>query len=600
MEGTIPMVPMSRPVFLFFRFISVMFRVDAKRMAGTLGLKMAESVILSLQVWVFTKMVNQAVSLYQDPARLGDLWIWLGVWAFLVMANIVLWPAFTVTEESLRQKTQESMISKLHDKAHQIRLEVFERAEVHDKLSRARLISEPGFLMDMFMDLYSMFGSFVTVLSFTAIMATWNLWLAFAIMVVALPALAAQLIRTKQLHRYEIKTLPDKRLLNYLVTMMGAKESAKELRVFQASNWLIKYWKSLYWKVSDDFFRQEQKLSMIEVLLIQFGIAGLMLSMVWATLNVTTGGLSAGEYAGTLIALQSIHAGFTTISDTISRLSHAFLRIQDYFDYLDMEHIEGQESLSEVKEIKSVEANRVSFHYPSTTRTIIDNLSLTIRPGERVAIVGENGSGKTTLAKLLTGLYTPTQGVIKMNELDIRKVDLRLIRNRMAVVFQDFNRYAVSLQDNIGYGCYNSKEDQEKIVKAASLGGVTDFLPLMPNGWGTMLTRQFSGGVDLSGGQWQKVAVSRAFMPNASLLLLDEPTASLDPVAETDAFRRFISILQDTTAILISHRLGLARYCDRILVLKDGKITEQGTHSELLLLNKEYARLWELQAQWYQ
>ena len=241
----------------------------------------------------------------------------------------------------------------------------------------------------------------------------------------------------------------------------------------------------------------------------------------------------------------------------------------------------------------------LSFRYPQADRPAIEEITVTIQPGERVALVGPNGSGKTTLVKVLLGLFRPTAGELRYGDLDARRANRDQLWDRSAAVFQDYTRFAFTLGENIGFGRSEKMEDRRRIERAARQGGADAVARRLPESYDTLLTREFEGGTELSGGEWQRVAISRGFMREADLVVLDEPTASLDPQAEADVFRRFLTMAGGRTTIVVSHRLGSARLCDRILVLKEGRLIENGTHDELISRGGEYARMWALQAGWY-
>ena len=241
----------------------------------------------------------------------------------------------------------------------------------------------------------------------------------------------------------------------------------------------------------------------------------------------------------------------------------------------------------------------MSFRYPQRTEPALRDVTRTVRAGERVALVGANGAGTTTLVKVLTGLYRPTAGRVLYDGRDLAALDPAAVRDLQAAVFQDHVHYAYTLDENVGYGRSERLDDPGAIAAAAAQGGADAVAQALPQGYATLLTREFSGGTELSGGQWQRVAVSRGFMRDALLIVLDEPTAALDPQAEADVFRRFAAMAGGRTAMLVSHRLGSARLCDRVLVQREGRLAEQGTHDELVAAGGEYARMWALQSQWY-
>jgi ATP-binding cassette subfamily B protein len=243
---------------------------------------------------------------------------------------------------------------------------------------------------------------------------------------------------------------------------------------------------------------------------------------------------------------------------------------------------------------------QVQFTYPGGQRPAIEGIDLHIRPGERIALVGENGAGKSTLARLLLGLYRPTAGEILVEGADLQSIDPAAWRAQAAAVFQDYMRYTSSARENIGYGHIERLGDDMAIVAAAQQSGASAVVAQLPQGYATLLGKEFEGGVDLSGGQWQTFAIARAYLRDAAVLVLDEPAAALDALAEQEVYRQFLSMSAGKTVLLISHRLGAARLADRILVLQRGRIAEAGTHAELLAAGGHYAQLYRLQAAWYQ
>ena len=247
-----------------------------------------------------------------------------------------------------------------------------------------------------------------------------------------------------------------------------------------------------------------------------------------------------------------------------------------------------------------IELQSVSFRYPGADRDALIDIPFTIQPGEKVALVGENGAGKTTLVKLLTRLYDPTAGKVFMNGVDLRTLDPQRYYHQLGVIFQDFARYSFTAGENIGLGCVEALANEERIRQAAHMGGAAQLIERLPHGYETMLNKEFEGGVDLSGGEWQKVALSRAFMRDAALLILDEPTAALDAYAESEVYQRFAELTQGRTTVFVTHRLSSVLMADKILVLKGGRLVEAGNHACLMALQGEYAAMFNLQAKNYQ
>ena len=495
---------------------------------------------------------------------------------------------------------EDRLLQQLQLKSHALRLEVFERADFHDVLRRAQEAATPGFFLNLLGEIYTIITGTLTAVSVALVVGLWDPVLLVAIVLVSLPPPIARMIQGR--HEFHLKreqTQPE-RLRSYLERTLTQREAAKEVRVFGLGSVLLRWWEHLYWQVAERLFRQRRRHYIVEGCLAAFGLTGLAAAIGWSAWAVLEGGLSAGQFAAMIVALRQARFSVNHVVGRMGFLAIRLLNIADLFIYLDL----GPEDAPEGKAVGPVSktpisAEDLSFRYPQADRLALDGITFAILPGERVAVVGANGSGKTTLVKVFLGLFGPTDGAVRYGDLDITTVNRDELWDQSAAVFQDYTRFAFTLSENIGFGRAERMMQQAEVERAARQGGADTVARRLPDGFGTLLTKEFTGGTELSGGEWQRVAISRGFMRNAGVVVLDEPTASLDPQAEADVFRRFITMAGGRTTIVVSHRLGSARLCDRILVLKEGQLIEIGSHDELCSRDGEYARMWDLQAGWY-
>ena len=314
------------------------------------------------------------------------------------------------------------------------------------------------------------------------------------------------------------------------------------------------------------------------------------------------GGISVGTFTFLTAAFSRSRGYIERVLSSFNDISEQATFLKDLFDFLEMKpSIDSRaNALPAPRPIREgFEFQNVAFGYAGSSRQVMRNISFRLYPGEKIALIGENGAGKTTLVKLLARLYDPTEGRILLDGIDLREYDVEDLRREIGVIFQDYMRYDMLVRENIGFGKIEALEDRARIETAAHKSLAENLIGRLPNGYDQMIGRRFEGGMDLSGGEWQKFALARAYMRDAQVLILDEPTATLDARAEYEVFQRFSELTRDRMAVLISHRFSTVRMADRILVLADGAIQEQGTHSQLVDLGGRYAELFELQAAGY-
>jgi ATP-binding cassette subfamily B protein len=395
---------------------------------------------------------------------------------------------------------------------------------------------------------------------------------------------------------------PQRRELDYLRMLGASNMSAKEVKIFGLGDYLA----DRYDHLSDRFYKENKGLSVKR-------------ASVGAALNIVA---TAGYYGAYVVVLARTIGGFLTIGDLtlltgsfsrsrayIERIFSGFndiseqaLFLKDLFEFFDMQPqiASAAGAVPAPRPFRSgFEFRNVSFAYPGSSRQVIRDVSFRLEPNEKLALIGENGAGKTTIVKLLARLYDPSGGQILLDGIDLREYDIEDLRKEIGVIFQDYVRYEMLVKENIGFGKIEALADRDRIGAAARKSLAQTLVERLPAGLDQMVGRRFEGGVDLSGGEWQKLALARAYMRDAQLLILDEPTATLDARAEYEVFLRFSDLTRDRMAVLISHRFSTVRMADRILVLADGSIHEEGTHAELVSLGGRYAELFELQAAGY-
>ena len=583
-----------------WRFLRWMLRVDPTRTAALIAGECARGLIPAAVVWTVRYAVAAATGVARGTVPAAALLAWIGLWAALTLFGSVLRPLTEIALVRLRQEMEDAFQLELQRKAAALRLEVFERPDFGDILNRAVRGGDPVAFHLIMVGMWAVPSTVATLAATTAIVGPWSPWLLVAVLLAGLPDPLAQVIQSRSAFFLTQQQTARSRLQRYLVRLLTSRDAAKEVRTHGLAGWLLDRWHRLYRELADEQFALCIRQNLARAGLGSIGSLGIAAGLAVAAVGLVRGTLQPGQFAAMLWALQGVQGAAAHLVLSLGTLlGDRVLTLADLFVYLDLGPEEPPTGAPPGDLAPDITAEAVSFRYPLRTEPALRDLSFRIAHGERVALVGANGAGKTTLVKLLLGLYRPTAGRIAYGGRDLQALDLRAVRERQAAVFQDHIHYAFTLGENVGLGRAERAGDREAIASASERGGAEEVARALPNGYDTLLTRQFSGGTELFGGQWHRVAVSRGFMRDATLIVLDEPTAALDPMAEADVFRRFTAMARGRTAILVSHRLGFARLCDRVLVLRAGELIEQGTHDALLAAGGEYARMWAAQAQWY-
>jgi ATP-binding cassette subfamily B protein len=442
----------------------------------------------------------------------------------------------------------------------------------------------------------------VTVASFVAGFIFFAPWLIALLLLALVPAFLGEAHFNAQSYSLDFGRTPERRELDYVRQTAASVDTAKEVKIFGLNGFLI----DRYIRLADDFYAANRKLAIRRArwggLFTAIGTIGYYLAYAYIAWRTLTGEFSVGDLtflAGSFRRLRTLLEGLLT---SFSTTAGQALYLNDLFSFFQVE----PEILSPDNPRPFPQPIRegfvfddVGFRYPDAERWAVRHLSFELHAGEVLALVGENGAGKTTLVKLLTRLYDPDEGRILLDGHDLREYDLEALRGNMGVIFQDFVRYNLSAGDNIAVGKIAARGDRARIERAAMRSQADEVINRLPAGYQQMIGKRFNNGVELSGGEWQKIAIARAYMREAAVLVLDEPTAALDARSEFEVFKRFKELSSGKTAVLISHRFSSVRMADRILVLADGIVESAGTHDELMKQSGRYSELFELQAAGY-
>jgi ATP-binding cassette subfamily B protein len=481
--------------------------------------------------------------------------------------------------------------------ASRVDLAQYEDPSFHDRLERARVQATDRLVL--IQAIGNLLQQAVTTATLAAGILFFSPWLLVLLIVFVIPAFVGDSHFAFLGYAMNFRLTPIRRELDYLRTLGASKESAKELKLFSLSSYLTGRYKGL----SDEVYRQNVDLArrklQVGTGLSLLTTAGYYSAYAYVIFRTLMGTLSIGRMyfltgaiAGASTNIQMMFSTFSGIADQALFLTDllAFFAVRPKIQ-------SPPHAIPTPRPIRlGFEFQNVSFAYPGNSRLVVDNLCLRLEPNERIALIGENGQGKTTLVKLLTRLYDPLSGRILLDGTDLREYSLEDLYSQIGVIFQDFMRYDMTAAENIAMGKIDELKNPDRIELAASKSRAEDFIRRLPGGYRQMLGRRFDGGVDLSGGEWQKLALARAYLRDAQLLILDEPTASLDARSEREVFDRFAELTSGKMALLISHRFSTVRMADRILVLEGGQITEQGSHVQLMAQGGRYSEMFELQA----
>ena len=552
-------------------------------------------------LWITKLIVDgivHAVSTHQPvPEKLW--WLVAAEFALAVMNSILL-RAIDFSDSLLADKYTRHVSIRVMNHAAGLDLIAYEDPVFYDRLERARVQATDRLVM--IQAIGRLVQQAITTITLSVSIMLFSPWLMLLLIAGVLPAFLGESHFAFLGYAKNFRQTPMRRQLDYLRVLGGSKEAAKELKLFGLKNFLSER----FTRLSDEIYEQNVALNRKKltagVVLSMIGTAGYYSAYVFVIWRTASGALSIGSMTFLTLAIQQASSNIEQIFSTIAAIGDQALFLTDLLAFFDMKPtIQSRpNALPAPRPItQGFEFRDVSFSYPGNSRRVLDHINFRLHTGERLALIGENGQGKTTIVKLITRLYDPTEGQILLDGIDLREYDLEDLHREIGVIFQDFMRYEMTALENIAVGRVEAIGNLELLKSAARKSMADQTIGRLPLGYEQMLGRRFDQGVDLSGGEWQKVALARAYLRDAQLLILDEPTAALDARSEFEVFHRFAELTTGKMALFISHRFSTVRSADRILVLENGRIAEEGTHDQLARLGGRYAEMFEMQASSY-
>ena len=583
----------------FFRLV---WQSGRRMMLVNVALRFLKASFPFLLLYIGKLIIDQVVHLSRADGSFSQAFLWklVAIEFLLAILSDALARAISLMDSLLGDLFANHTSVKIMEHAASLDLDQFEDAIFYDKLERARqqtvgrtvLLSQ---VMSQVQDL-------ITIGFLAAGLIVFNPWLILLLLVAIVPAFLGESYFNDKTYALSRSQTPQRRELDYLRYIGASDETAKEIKMFSLSGFIVDRFKVL----SDKFYIDNKRISVKRSLWGTFfallGSLGYYGAYVFIIQQTVKGALTIGELtflAGSFRQLRTLLEG---ILSRFTAVSQGAIYLSDFFEFFEIQpRIHNTDKPRPFPDpiLQGFTFENVGFRYLNSDRWANRNLSFTLRPSEKLALVGENGAGKSTLVKLLARLYDPTEGRILLDGYDLRDYDLNDLRKHIGIIFQDFLRYQMTFSQNIAAGNIDEKANDELIKRSATQSLADELAKKLPAGYNQMLGKRFSDGVELSGGEWQKVAIARAYMRDAQLIILDEPTSALDARAEFQVFERFTELTQGKMAVLISHRFSTVRMADRIVVLDKGQIAEIGSHNELLALGGRYAELFQLQAMGY-
>ncbi|MEM5540880.1 ABC transporter ATP-binding protein [Olleya sp. AS48] len=583
------------------RFFKEIWNTNKTLFLSSAFCRLIGAVLPVIILWIGKIIIDEIILQTKlEVTDLTQLWTYVGIEFGLIVLSDLVSRAIQLTDSLLGDAYSIDTSVRIIKKTNQIDISLLEDSEFYDKLERARTqtTSRVGLMSNALGEVQSL----ISIATLVAGLIYFEPYLIILLVLSIIPAFINEIWFSQQQYSLARGWTAERRELDYLRFIGANDKTAKEIKLFGLTDFVVDRFKNL----SQEYYDLNKKLAIKRSALgFVFNVLGTLSyygAYVFIIYRVISGVITLGELTFLSGAFNRLTRNLQDFFSKFTRISESALYLKDYFEFIDIsiqpKHNEDMPLPEKIKE--GFEFVNVKFSYPESDNEILKGISFKIKAGEKLAFVGQNGAGKTTLTKLLLRFYEPTSGQILLDGVNINRFDKAKYQAFFGVIFQDFFRYEFTVRENIAIGDISQIENQEKIENAAELSLANQVVSELKKGYDQQLGKRFAKGQELSGGQWQKVALARAYMKDAKVMILDEPTSALDAKAESDVFERFIGLTEDKTSIIISHRFSTVRQANKILVLDEGRVLEMGTHEDLMANKSLYADLFKLQAEGYQ